>query len=72
MIGEVTDPMKAGPFGVVNAGTSVIAMKYKDGVIMAADTAVSYGSMRAIHAFKRISKISDECAFACSGEMADF
>jgi 20S proteasome subunit beta 7 len=30
----------------VNIGSSVISLKYKDGVIIAADTAVAYGSMK--------------------------
>lgn len=30
----------------VNIGTSVLAIKYKDGVMLAADTAVAYGSMK--------------------------
>jgi 20S proteasome alpha/beta subunit len=72
LIGEVQDPVKAGPYGVVNAGTSVFACKYKDGIMFAADTGVSYGSMRSIKDFRRISRINDETAFACSGEMADF
>ena len=29
----------------VNAGTSVFAIKYKDGVMIGADTGITYGSM---------------------------
>jgi 20S proteasome subunit beta 7 len=72
LIGQVQDPVKAGPYGVVNAGTSVFACKYKDGVMIAADTGVSYGSSRAIKDFRRISALNEETVFACSGEMADF
>ena len=67
------DPVQHGPHGVVNAGTSIIAMKYKDGVMIGADTALNYGQgLRKSQDFSRIAAISDECLFACSGEMADF
>jgi 20S proteasome alpha/beta subunit len=48
-----------------------MAMKFKGGVIIAADTAISYGGMKKEKDARRIVKLSDECAFACSGEMAD-
>ena len=62
---------KVHSLGAVNVGTSVMACKFKDGVIIAADTAISYGGMRAKKDARRIYKLSEECAFACSGEMAD-
>ena len=31
--------------GPVNVGTTVLACKYADGVMIAADTAISYGGM---------------------------
>ena len=57
--------------GAVNVGISVMALKFKDGVIIAADTNISYGGMKKEKNARRIVKLSDECAFACSGEMAD-
>ena len=72
LIGQVEDPKSHGPYGVVNAGTSVFACKYKDGIMIAADTGVSYGGMRALKDFRRISVLNDETVFSCSGEMADF
>lgn len=44
---------------------------FKDGVIIAADTNISYGGMKKEKNARRIVQLSDECAFACSGEMAD-
>ena len=38
------DPVQHGPYGAVNVGTSVIAIKYKDGVMIGTDTALNYGS----------------------------
>lgn len=57
--------------GAVNVGTSVMAIKYRDGVMVAADTAISYGGMRRVKNARRIQKLNDECVFASSGEMAD-
>ena len=57
--------------GAVNVGTSVLAIKYKDGIMVAADTAISYGGMRKVKDARRIEKLNDNCVFACSGEMAD-
>jgi 20S proteasome subunit beta 7 len=62
--GHTTEP--------VNIGSSVMALKYKDGVMIAADTAVSYGSMKKTKLAQRIAKLSEETAIACSGEMSDF
>ena len=58
--------------GAVNVGSSVLALKYKDGVMIAADTAISYGGMRKEKDARRIVKLNDECVYASSGEMADF
>ena len=57
---------------VVNAGTSVFALKYKDGIMFAADTSITYGSMMKHKKAQRISTVGEESLFACSGEMADF
>ena len=56
----------------VNIGTSVFGIKYKDGVMLAADTAVAYGSMKKTKKATRMAQLSQESAIACSGEMADF
>ena len=56
----------------VNAGTSVFALRYKDGVMIGADTGISYGSMRKHKNTSRMAKLGEEGIFACSGEMADF
>ena len=57
--------------GAVNVGTSVMALKYANGVMVAADTHISYGGMMKEFQARRIVKLNDECVFACSGEMAD-
>ena len=65
------DPVKHSQ-RAVNTGTSVLACKYKDGIMIAADTNICYGSMKEFKHQQRIVGISDECAIACSGEMSDF
>jgi 20S proteasome subunit beta 7 len=67
---------KAYPLGhtlvPVNIGSSVMGLKYNGGVMLAADTAISYGSMHKTKHGSRIAQLSDEAAFTCSGEMSDF
>lgn len=56
----------------VNIGSSVIGLKYKDGVMIATDTAVTYGSMKHYKGVQRIAKINEETVLASGGEMSDF
>lgn len=56
----------------VNIGTSVMGLRFKDGVILAADTAVAYGSMKKTKHTSRMAKLSTDTAIACSGEMSDY
>ena len=58
--------------GPVNVGTSVFALKYKDGVLFAADTSITYGSMLMEKDGRRMCAIGDETILAASGEMADY
>jgi len=70
LVSEAYGP-KVHSLGAVNVGTSVMALKFKGGVIIAADTHISYGGMKKEKDARRIFKLNDECAMACSGEMAD-
>mmetsp|Transcript_27019 Transcript_27019/g.26082 ORF Transcript_27019/g.26082 Transcript_27019/m.26082 type:complete len:203 (-) Transcript_27019:156-764(-) len=56
----------------VNIGSSVVGVRYKDGILIAADTAISYGSMKEVKGYSRIFKLNNECVLSCSGEMSDF
>ncbi|OQS04261.1 proteasome subunit beta [Thraustotheca clavata] len=53
-------------------GTSVIAIKYRDGVLMAADTLGSYGSMARFTDSRRILKVHDTTLVGAGGELSDF
>ena len=56
----------------VNVGTTAIAFKYKDGIIFACDTGITYGSMAKVKGAQKIKAIGEETLITCSGEMADF
>ncbi|GAA5950958.1 hypothetical protein JCM3765_004640 [Sporobolomyces pararoseus] len=53
-------------------GTSVIGLKYKDGVILAADNLASYGSLARFKDVKRLHKLGSKTLIGAGGDMADF
>jgi 20S proteasome subunit beta 7 len=52
-------------------GTSVIALKYKDGVVIAADNLASYGSLARFTDVKRLRKFADSTVVGFSGDVSD-
>lgn len=55
----------------IMTGSSVIALKYKDGIMMAADTQLSYGRMSYTKQ-SRIHKVGENTLIGCGGEFSDF
>ncbi|KAL2918090.1 Proteasome subunit beta type-7 [Polyrhizophydium stewartii] len=53
-------------------GTSVLGIKYKDGVMLAADTLASYGSLAQIRDMKRLVAFGDHTVIGASGDMSDW
>ncbi|KAL6130589.1 hypothetical protein ACLB2K_068968 [Fragaria x ananassa] len=53
-------------------GTSVVALKYKDGVLMAADMGGSYGSTLRYKSIERMKPIGKHSLIGASGEISDF
>lgn len=53
-------------------GTSVLGIKYADGVMMIADTLGSYGSLARFKNMQRLHAVSDNTLLGVSGEMSDF
>eukprot|EP01035_Chromulina_nebulosa_P016946 gene16946-22438_t len=53
-------------------GSSVLGIKYKDGVMLAADTLASYGSLARYKNIKRIEKVNNSTLIGASGEISDF
>ncbi|VDQ16709.1 unnamed protein product [Trichobilharzia regenti] len=53
-------------------GTSVIGIRFRDGVVLAADMLVSYGSLARYMDFERMFKVNKNTVMCCSGDVADF
>ncbi|KAA0035321.1 hypothetical protein IC582_026725 [Cucumis melo] len=53
-------------------GTSVVAIKYKDGILMIADLGGSYGSTLRYKSVERIKAIGKHSLLGASGEISDF
>lgn len=53
-------------------GTSVIAVAYNGGVLIASDTLGSYGSTKRYKDVQRMIKVNDSCIVGASGEVSDF
>ncbi|KAF2178498.1 proteasome endopeptidase complex, beta subunit [Zopfia rhizophila CBS 207.26] len=52
-------------------GTSVVAAKFKDGVVIAADNLASYGSLARFTDVKRIRKFNDQVVVGFGGDVSD-
>jgi len=53
-------------------GTSVLAIKYKDGIMMAADNLASYGSLARFKDIQRLHPVGDHTVIGAGGDMSDF
>ncbi|PKA52478.1 Proteasome subunit beta type-4 [Apostasia shenzhenica] len=53
-------------------GTSVLGLKYKDGIILAADMGGSYGSTLRYKSVERLKPIGKHTILGASGEISDF
>ncbi|KAI9183926.1 Proteasome subunit beta type-7 [Blastocladiella emersonii ATCC 22665] len=56
----------------VVTGTSVVAIKYKDGVMMATDCLASYGSLARFRDMERMTPVGDYTVVGGSGDVSDF
>lgn len=56
----------------ITTGSSVFAMKYEGGVIVAADTLGSYGSLARFPQLERILKVNETTVVAAGGDYADY
>ncbi|CAL5998573.1 Proteasome_subunit beta type [Hexamita inflata] len=52
-------------------GTTAIGIRYKDGVLLASDKALSYGKMHLSHDYCRIQQMTEKAALVFSGDEAD-
>jgi 20S proteasome subunit beta 7 len=53
-------------------GTSVLAIKYKDGIMMAADNLASYGSLARFRDVSRLHPVGEHTIIGAGGDMSDF
>ncbi|KAF8228692.1 proteasome endopeptidase complex, beta subunit [Tricholoma matsutake] len=53
-------------------GTSVLAIKYKDGIMMAADNLASYGSLARFKDIQRLHPVGEHTVIGAGGDMSDF
>ncbi|KAF8072170.1 proteasome endopeptidase complex beta subunit [Lyophyllum atratum] len=53
-------------------GTSVLAIKYKDGIMMAADNLASYGSLARFKDVQRLQPVGAHTVIGAGGDMSDF
>ncbi|KAH9840705.1 proteasome endopeptidase complex beta subunit [Rhodofomes roseus] len=53
-------------------GTSVLAIQYKDGIMMAADNLASYGSLARFKDITRLHAVGTSTVIGASGDMSDF
>lgn len=53
-------------------GSSVIAIKCTDGVVIAADTLASYGSLARFRQVSRLHKATEQCLLGVGGDYSDF
>ncbi len=56
----------------ITTGTSVFGLRYKDGIVIAADNMGSYGSLARYPGLQRVFKVNDTTVIASSGDIADF
>ena len=56
----------------VVTGTSILAIKYKDGIMMASDTLASYGSLAMIKDMERLAAFGDYTIIGAGGDMSDW
>ena len=56
----------------ITTGTTVLGLKYADGVMMASDTLASYGSLARYKDVRRLQKIGSCTIIGGSGEISDF
>ena len=56
----------------MTTGTSVIAVKYKGGVVMATDTMGHYGGLARYPDLQRVIRVNETTVLGYSGDIADF
>ena len=66
------DAPKKNTLQPIVTGTTVLGLKYNGGVMLAADTLASYGSLARYKDMKRLTAVGENTIIGASGEMSDF
>ncbi|CRL03273.1 CLUMA_CG016320, isoform A [Clunio marinus] len=69
---SANDYGKQASTGPITTGTSIVAVKYDRGVIIAGDMLVSYGSLARYHNVDRVFQINENIILGITGDYADF
>jgi len=56
----------------MTTGTSIMAVVYDGGIMMAADTLGSYGALARYRNVPRVLRVNDQTVVGCMGDYADF
>ena len=56
----------------MTSGTSVLGVQFDGGVVIAADTLGSYGSLARFRSVSRLMKVNDSTVIGATGDYADF
>lgn len=56
----------------ITTGTSIVALKFNEGVIIAGDMLGSYGSLARFKNISRVLKVNDKIILGAGGDYADF
>ena len=56
------------PYQRPSLGTTILGFKFKSGVILAADTQISHGSLISDESFNKIKTLTDTVAMCCAGD----
>lgn len=54
------------------SGTAVVGIAFKGGIVLAADTVGSYGSLCKLRTIPRLLKVNKNTVLAMAGDYADF
>jgi len=68
---ESTDGAKQHTTQPIVTGTSVVALKYNGGVVMAADNLASYGSLARFSDVKRLKQVGPHAVVGAGGDISD-
>jgi len=69
--GAQVEPIQRTTHPIVT-GSSVIGIKYKDGIMIASDTLASYGGLARYKDIRRLKKVGDNAIVGAGGEYSDF